>query len=139
VRGKGRRGIKRVGENPESHQSSGALGGQKWKDCRTLSMRPRVGVWLWEAMYPSSEGGGQGAVLGTRFPASGIPYTDGHHRRAENGMGAPGAARSSLGPKGGEGRERGRYWVVPTQARVLGPVCGWNARRPSGGRLDMAH
>ena len=70
-----------------------------------LSMWPRVGVWLWEAMDPA-HGGGQGAVLGTRFSALGIPDTAGHLGRAENRMGAPrGAAQSAPGLKGGEGRE----------------------------------
>jgi hypothetical protein len=40
-------------------------------------------------MYPSSAGGGQGAVLDTRFLASGIPDTTGHRGRAENRMRAP--------------------------------------------------
>ena len=93
-------------------------------------MRPWVGVWLCEATDPSLAGGGQGAVLGTRFPALGIPYTDGHLGKAENRIGA-------LGLKGGEGRERGRL-MVPTQARVLCPVRGWSLGRPSD-RLDAAH
>jgi hypothetical protein len=33
-----------------------------------------VGIWLCEATDPSSAGGGQVAVLGTRFPASSIPH-----------------------------------------------------------------
>ena len=76
------------------------------KDCH-IFMRPRVGVWLWEATDPSLEGGGQGAVLGTRFSALGIPDTSGHYGRAENRMGSPGTAWSVLGQKGGEGRGRG--------------------------------
>jgi hypothetical protein len=72
-------GIKGVGENP--------LGGQMHpEDCHMLSMLPQVGVWLWEATDPSSAGGGQRAVLGTRFSALGIPDTTGHCRRAENRM-----------------------------------------------------
>jgi hypothetical protein len=59
---------------------------------------------LCEATDPSSVSGGQGAVLGTRFPALGIPYTDGHLRRAENRMRALGAAHQPRGPKGGGGR-----------------------------------
>jgi hypothetical protein len=55
-----------------SHQSSSALGGKLRKDCHTLSTWPLVGVWLWEATDRSSARSGQGAVLGTRFPASGI-------------------------------------------------------------------
>ena len=39
---------------------------------------------------PSSGGDGQGTVLGTRFSALGIPDTAGHHRKAENRMGALG-------------------------------------------------
>jgi hypothetical protein len=127
------------GRKPASCQSSGALCGQTWKDCFTLSTWPLVGVWLCEVTGPSLVGGGQGAVLGTRFSASGIPDTSGHQGRAEHRMGGSwGGAQSAPGPKGGEGRERGRHCMVPTRARILGPVCGWSAGRPSGGRLDTA-
>ena len=37
-----------------------------------------------------------------------------------------------------EGRGREGRWVVPTQARVFGLVCGCSVRRPSVGRLDSA-
>jgi hypothetical protein len=60
------------GRKPASHQSSSVLGGWTQKDCRKLSTQPGVGVWLWEATDPSSAGGGQGAVLGTRFSVLGI-------------------------------------------------------------------
>jgi hypothetical protein len=33
--------------------------------------------------------------------------------------------------------ERG-CWEVPTQARVLGCVCGWSAGRPSGSPIVLA-
>jgi hypothetical protein len=65
-----------------------------------------VGVWLCEATGFSSAGGGQGAVLGTRFSALGIPDTTGHLRIPKNRMGVPGrggGARSILGR--GEERE----------------------------------
>jgi hypothetical protein len=71
-----------------------------------LSMWPRVGVWLWEAMDPA-HGGGQGAVLGTRFSALGIPDTAGHLGRAENKIGALREAWSSPGLKGGGAIKRG--------------------------------
>ena len=45
--------------------------------------------------------------------------------------------KSALGPKGGEGRGRGR-WVVLTQARVLSLFHGWRALRPSIRKLDWA-
>jgi hypothetical protein len=57
-------------------------------------------------LNPSLAGGGQGAVLGTRFSVSGTLDTVGHHGRAENRMGALGAGQSAPGPKGGEGRGR---------------------------------
>jgi hypothetical protein len=66
---------------PPEFQCSGQV---DMEDCRMLSTQCRVGGWLCEAMDPSSAGGGQGAVLGTGFPAPGIPYTDGHCGRAEN-------------------------------------------------------
>jgi hypothetical protein len=47
---KGKRGS---GRKPESHQSSGALGGRTWEVCCMLSMRPWVGVWLCEATDPT--------------------------------------------------------------------------------------
>jgi hypothetical protein len=80
----------------------------------TLSIWPWVGVWLYEVTNPNSVGGGQGAVLGTRFPVSDIPDTTGHHGKAENRMRAPGVARLAPELKGGEGRGRRRCCVVPT-------------------------
>jgi hypothetical protein len=74
------------------------------EDCHTLSTWPQVGVWLCEAMDPSSGGDGQGAGLGTRFPASGIPYTDGHHRRVENRMRSPGSGLISPKAEGSRGQ-----------------------------------
>jgi hypothetical protein len=56
-----------------------------------------------EAMAPSSVSGGQGAVLGIRFPASGIPYTDGHQGRAEKRMRGP---QEQLISSGGRREER---------------------------------
>ena len=80
-------------------------------------------------------GSGQGEVLGTRFSASGIPDTTGHHRRAENKMGAPRSGLVNPGDEGRRGQGKRGHWVVPTQARVLGLVHGWSAGRPSSGRL----
>jgi hypothetical protein len=82
--------IKGNGRKPVSCQSSGALGRQTQEDCHMLSTWPWVGVWLCGATDPSLAGSGQEAVLGIRFPVSGIPYTDGHLRRAENRIGDPG-------------------------------------------------
>ena len=131
--------IKGFGRKHTSRQSSGALGGE---DAEGLPHAFYAGPgWVSgceKPWNPSSAGGEQGAVLGNRFSALGIPDTTGHCGRAENRMGAPGAAQSALGPKGGEGRERGRCCVVPTWVRVLGPVHGWSTGRPSGGRLDAA-
>jgi hypothetical protein len=109
------------GREPVFHQTSSALGRQTRKDCCTLSKRPQVDVWLCEAKDPSSAGGGQLAVLGTRFSASGIPDTAGYLGRAENRMGALGAGSVSYRAEGRRG-ERGGRWVFPIQARVLGPV-----------------
>ena len=92
-------------------------------------------------LNPSSAGGGQGAVLDTRFSASGIPDTAGHHGRAENRMGAgSGGGVDSVSPWAEERRGQGRgiHCVVPMQARILGLVHGWSTGRPSGRRLDTA-
>jgi hypothetical protein len=51
----------------------------------------------------SSAGGRQGAVLGTRFSASGIPDTAGHLEELRTEWG---------------------HCVVPMWVRILGPVCG---------------
>ena len=67
-----------------------------------LSTQPWVGVWLSEATESQLSGWWTGAVLGTRFSASGIPDTAGHLRRAENKMKALGMAQTALGWKGGE-------------------------------------
>jgi|UPI0000022141 hypothetical protein len=103
------------GGKPASRQSSGALGGQTYKDCCTLSTQPRVN--------PSSSEDGQGAVLGTKFSAPGIPDTTGHRERAENRMGAPGAAQSALGRREERAGGKGRRCVVPTWVRVLESQC----------------
>ena len=68
--------------------------------------------------------GGQGAVLGTRFSALGIPDTTGYQGSAENRMGALGAAQSALELKGGEGRERvgGAGWFSHGQESLVGSV-----------------
>jgi hypothetical protein len=79
----------------------------------------------------SSAGGGQGAVLGTRFSASGIPDTAGYRGRDENRMGALEAAQSAPGPKGEEGRGRG-HWVVHTRSLVQS-VAGAQEGLPVGG------
>jgi hypothetical protein len=88
---------------------------------------------------PSSAGGEQGAVLGTRFSALSIPDTAGHHGRAENRMGAPGGGSVSLVAEGRKGQGERGHWVFPTRARVLGPVSGWSTGRPSGRGSDAAH
>ena len=97
------------------------------KDCHMLSTDP------------SSVGGGQGAVIGTKLSASGIPDTVGHRRRAENRMRALGAAQSVPGTEVRGGQGGGCGYVVPMEVKVLGLVCGWSAGRPSGRRLDAAH
>ena len=100
-------------------------------DYCTISTCLQVDVWLWEATDPSSVGGGQGAVLGTRFSASGIPDTAGYRGRDENRMGALEAAQSAPGPKGEEGRGRG-HWVVHTRSLVQS-VAGAQEGLPVGG------
>ena len=134
--GRGRGVNKGSWGKPSSCQSSSALGGRTWKDCPTLSTLPWVGVWLCEATGPSSAGGGQGAVLGTRFSALGIPDTTGHRGRAENRMGALEGGLVSPGAEGRRGQKERGLWMVPTRARVPGLVCGLRAGRPSGRRLD---
>jgi hypothetical protein len=80
-------------------------------------------------------GGGQGAA---KLPVSQPPaFHTGYGRGAENRIGAPGQHSASEIKE--ENRGRGRLWVVPTQARVLSPVCGCSIGRPSVRRLDTAH
>jgi hypothetical protein len=86
-----------MGENPvpPEFRCSGRV---DTEDCHTISTRPWVGIWLWEAMkpQPASGGGGSPRSLGlteardNRSSTSGIPDTVGHHGRAENKMGVPG-------------------------------------------------
>ena len=59
--------------------------------------------------------GGLTEARDNRFSLSYIPDVTGHHRRAENKVGAPRAKE-----KRGQG-ERG-HWVVPTLVRVFGPI-----------------
>jgi hypothetical protein len=115
-----------VGERtPATCQGSGALGGKS------------------AACFPFGLGGclagdGQGAVQGLWAPwrpeitgsqswASQMQLDTVEELRTK--WGPLGVVRSSPGPKGGEGRERG--------ARVPGLVHGWNARRPSGRRFPL--
>jgi hypothetical protein len=107
-----------------SHQSFSVLGRRMWEDCCTLSTGPQVGVWLWEATGPQlSRGWTMGSprslslaeARDNRFSISGIPEATGHRRRAENKVGVPRAAQSSLGPKGGEGMGRGDAGWFPCQ------------------------
>lgn len=72
-------------------------------------MWPQVGFWLWEATEPHLPGGwtkesprslGLMEAKDNRFLVLGIPDTAGHLGRAENKMGALGAALSSPGLKG---------------------------------------
>jgi hypothetical protein len=88
---------------------------------------------LGHGRHTASGGQGQPQVPGSQSPASHAGYG----REAENRIGAPGGG-TQLGDKGRGQRERGR-WVVPTQARVLSPVCGCSIGRPPGRRLDTAH
>ena len=53
------------GREPTSRQSSCALGRRTLEDCRTLSMRPRVGIWLFEATDPTWRGWGWGWTRGS--------------------------------------------------------------------------
>ena len=83
---------------------------------------------------PSSPGGVQGALFGTRFSVSGIPDTAGHHRRAENKMGAPGVAQSAPEPKGGEGREGGGAgWFPHGRESLVWSMAGAQEGLPAGG------
>jgi hypothetical protein len=87
---------------------------------------------------PSSAGGGQGAILGTRFSALGIPDIAGHRRRAENRTGPQEVVQSALGPKGGEGRvirgvlDGSHVHESPWSGRGLG------TGRPFSKKLDAA-
>ena len=132
VLGSGRGGIKGVGENPHppEFRCSGAGGLGRLPHAfhvdpgGFLAVRSR-----WTRGSPRYQ------VLSLRH----LRHCWAPQKSREQ-MGAPGAAWSSLGLKRGEGRGRGGSWVVltPTWARVLGPVRGWSAGRPPGGRLDMA-
>jgi hypothetical protein len=92
------------GRKPLSHQSSDALGGRTRKDC--LSPRfPHSPAWVsgCEATGPSSAGGGQGVVLGTRFSAIG-PGAEG--RRGPGEREALGGSHVGKRPWSGQWLER---------------------------------
>jgi hypothetical protein len=80
-------------------------------------------------------GDGYRAVLDNRLSVSGIPDTAGHFGRAENKWGpAKGAAHSSLGPKGGEGRRRGGAGCFPLgQESLVQSVAGAQEGLLAGG------
>jgi hypothetical protein len=77
---------------PESHQSSGALGGQTREDCWTLSMQPWVGIWLCEATDPTWQGVDKGQPP---IPVSqSLASHAGYGRGADNRIEAPGQTLS---------------------------------------------
>jgi hypothetical protein len=119
------------GRNPPPHlQSSGANGRADLEDCPCFPPSPWWVSGCVMPLDPSSVGGRQEAVLGTRFSASGIPDTAGHLRRAENRMPTPpppphprGGVLVSLWLKGGEGRWRTR-WFPRGRESLVQPVAG---------------
>ena len=70
----------------------------------TLSTRPQVGVWLWEAMDPARGGWTRGSprslslteTRDNRFSVAGIPDTSVHLGIAENKMGVWGGGAGSF-------------------------------------------
>jgi hypothetical protein len=78
-------------------------------------------------------GGGQEAVLGTRFPVSGIPDTSGHLGRAENKWRSLRAVWSSLWLKEGEGGEGVAGWFPSRQESLVQSVAGAQEGLPVGG------
>jgi hypothetical protein len=98
--------------------------------CVSVCLCVCVSVCLWEATEPHLARGwtmGSQRSLGltedrdNMFSVSGIPNTAGHGGRAENKMGALGAAWSTPGPKGGEGREREDTGWFPHRRGSEGP------------------
>ena len=130
--GTGHGGIKGEGENLHPARVLMLWAGRHGRLPQAFQVVP-VGVCLWEATDPARRDG-QGAILGSRLSVLGIPDTMEELR-------TNGGPRGTLVSPGAEGRrghgERG-HWVVPTRVKVVGPVCGWSAGRPSGGRLDVA-
>ena len=132
----------RVGENLHPARVLVLWSGRHWKITAHFPQGPGGGCLAVGSYRPilrgwtrSSPGSlGLTEARDNRFSVSGIPDTDGHCRTAEDKMGALGLAESAPGTKGGEGKERGGSGWFP-----LGPVHGWSAERPSGGRLDAAH
>ena len=92
--------------------------GRCWRTAGHFPPGPRQGV---DKVQP--------LVLGFQSPASHAGYG----RGAENRKEAPGQHQAPEIWEEGRGRE------VPTQVRVLSPVCGWSTGRPSDGRLGTAH
>jgi hypothetical protein len=78
------------GKEPTSGQSSCALGRQTREDCRTLSTRPQVGIWLCEATDPTWQGVDKGQPPYQGIPGSQSPASHtGYGRGAESRIGAP--------------------------------------------------
>ena len=73
------------GRESTSRQSSCALGRRTLEDCRTLSTRPRVGIWLCEATDPTWQGVDKGQPL-----YQSLASHTGCGRGAENRIGAEG-------------------------------------------------
>jgi hypothetical protein len=132
--------IKGFGRKHTSRQSSGALGGE---DAEGLPHAFYAGPgWVSgceKPWNPSSAGGEQGAVLGNRFSALGIPDTTRHRGGAKNRMEAVGLDQPAQGPQRGEGRGRGGAEFPCEQESLVWSVLGCSAGRPSGERLDAAH
>lgn len=114
--GSGHGGNKGSEREPASHKSSSVLGGRTQ---RTATHSPRSPGWVSDCVKPQTPGPqwvgrGQsedsGAHGGQRKQVLGLGHPRCHHMSpygAENKVEAPEAARSSLGLKSEEGRERG--------------------------------
>jgi hypothetical protein len=123
------------GKEPASCQRSGALGRRTWEECRMLSMRPRVGVWLWEANDPTRRWWTRGSPR-HQVPSLQHPTLDTTEElRIEWGL------RGSTEPwgqreerAGGEGRGRGGAgWFPGRRESLVRSMAGAQDGLPAGG------
>ena len=103
-----------------------------------LSMRPWVGIWLWEAMESQLSWWWTRDSPRHQVPSLWHPTLETAEKLRTEGPPPPTPAALSPGPKEGKGRGEGACWF-PRRQEVLGPVCGWSAGWPSYRRLDAAH
>lgn len=141
--GAGHGRIKGVGENPRPARAPVIWVGGGFPHAFHMAPGRCLAVGSYRPSPRGSGGGGQGTVGGL-WTSQRPEITGSQFRASQTPLDTTEDLRTKWGPQGRLGQSQSRReeraggkgsWVVPMQARVLGPVCGWRAGRPSCRRL----